>query len=544
MEVCKKYLMRTILSLLLFSFAFSGLAQTSPTSDNGGSIAGEICLTCTIENPAYARDGSTATFTQFELSAGISAYGEIAYSFPADLPSSSIINLIVAFPDLASDALGVYADIATYQKLEIDLIDAAGTVIFTYDAGNPSSVQVLESGSNLVKIELINSYSQIRTIGIRAGALLSPTGDVRLYEINYELSDFTFSSRNLGSGYYNGSSLVSVTVNENVEHPEKVTFSPATSTYDVNSSFTSFRYLLNANIESAYLYSTYDWSGATFSGAQKDVYFLFENANRATVGDILLLYESDLIGIELQYADGSTALLDKASPLLEANIAAIGSGRFTLKVNIPDQKRLQAVEVRFSPFASAGSELKLYAIYLQATASQILPVDFLGMDVELHQGVARVEWATAAEIDNDYYLLKQLDKNFREVAVWSIPGAGKTHQRQDYIHTATDLEPGVNYFVLHQYDFDGTNTYLSTKSVVAAEEAPLTIFPNPARGNIYLDGAPSGSSYRLFNMNGQLLKRDLVAGNNDISDLPAGVYYLQAAKPAISGGALRLIISP
>lgn len=57
-------------------------------------------------------------------------------------------------------------------------------------------------------------------------------------------------------------------------------------------------------------------------------------------------------------------------------------------------------------------------------------------------------------------------------------------------------------------------------------ETTLSVYPNPAKDKLFLDGFFVGDTYRIFNIDGSLVQMDLVSNCIDISNLNSGIYFL------------------
>jgi hypothetical protein len=94
-----------------------------------------------------------------------------------------------------------------------------------------------------------------------------------------------------------------------------------------------------------------------------------------------------------------------------------------------------------------------------------LPIDLMYLRATAVENNVQLDWATAQEINNDYFTIeKSADgKNFTEVA--TVNGKGNSKEVNKY--SAVDYAPyrGVTYYRLKQTDFDGKFTYSKTVAV-------------------------------------------------------------------------------
>jgi hypothetical protein len=97
----------------------------------------------------------------------------------------------------------------------------------------------------------------------------------------------------------------------------------------------------------------------------------------------------------------------------------------------------------------------------------------------------QLEWSTATEINNDYFVVERsLDALYFE-AVGRITGAGNSNKIQNY--KEEDMEPylGTSYYRIKQVDFNGKFAYSTTQMVNFEANNEISIFPNPS--TTYID---------------------------------------------------------
>ncbi|MEM6720581.1 MAG: LamG-like jellyroll fold domain-containing protein [Bacteroidota bacterium] len=72
------------------------------------------------------------------------------------------------------------------------------------------------------------------------------------------------------------------------------------------------------------------------------------------------------------------------------------------------------------------------------------------------------------------------------------------------------------------------NALLSTDTIEAAVEG-LSVYPNPSRDYVRINGLKTSEAYAIFNMVGAVVKRGIVANNQEITitDLKTGMYFLK-----------------
>lgn len=126
-----------------------------------------------------------------------------------------------------------------------------------------------------------------------------------------------------------------------------------------------------------------------------------------------------------------------------------------------------------------------------------LPIELLSFTAEAQGDMVKIQWVTAAEINNDFFTVErsQNGEHFETLAVFE--GAGSSSQTRSY--QTFDRMPlqGWSYYRLRQTDFNGRYTYSKSVSVYIGKPKPtVKIYPNPLSGSrlfIQIGDADSGS---------------------------------------------------
>ncbi|GEM_PF-2241072 len=177
---------------------------------------------------------------------------------------------------------------------------------------------------------------------------------------------------------------------------------------------------------------------------------------------------------------------------------------------------------------------------LGAVSEDALPVEMLYFQGIEDRGVVQLDWATATEINNDYFeIQRSQDGNDWEI-IGVVIGSGTTIEEQTY--DFTDFKPyvGDSYYRLRQVDFDGQYEYTEIILVqVALEPVSFNVYPNPVHDvfNVEIRGISANErpEYQLISLQGRLVTtghlqadqegrvNEQVSFNNG---LPAGIYIL------------------
>ncbi|MBK8312348.1 MAG: T9SS type A sorting domain-containing protein [Chitinophagaceae bacterium] len=152
-----------------------------------------------------------------------------------------------------------------------------------------------------------------------------------------------------------------------------------------------------------------------------------------------------------------------------------------------------------------------------------------------------LKWATATEIDNDYFIIERSSDGTNWETISQVPTQGNGSNLQYY--QGKDMTPlsGVNFYRLKQVDIDGKFVYSKTVMVDMRHnnEQTLMLMPNPVIGDgltlILSDiEATNNCKIVMYDMTGKITKTynwPLVKGTNNITingmqTLAKGVYQI------------------
>ncbi|MEP6749686.1 MAG: SBBP repeat-containing protein, partial [Bacteroidota bacterium] len=175
-------------------------------------------------------------------------------------------------------------------------------------------------------------------------------------------------------------------------------------------------------------------------------------------------------------------------------------------------------------------------IFLVKLASTALPVQLLNFSAIVHdKNMVDISWATATEINNNYFTVERSAdaRSFEQVAV--IKGATNSSLPLSYMTTDKTPLPGKSYYRLRQTDLDGKFTNSAIVQVeVPASSGAFTIYPNPVHNllQIQLPGfANTKIVWQVQDETGRVLLQQSGEANTlrqtiDVSALPNGMYHL------------------
>jgi hypothetical protein len=131
----------------------------------------------------------------------------------------------------------------------------------------------------------------------------------------------------------------------------------------------------------------------------------------------------------------------------------------------------------FSPF-SFGSK---------STGVNPLPVELLNFSATCHEQKVLLNWSTASETNNDYFIIEQSTDGVNWLPVIKVKGFGTTSQTHRYSYVTSSANNEIKYYKLSQVDVDGKKesfdiVYLNCPS----NSDRMLIYPNPAENELNL----------------------------------------------------------
>lgn len=190
--------------------------------------------------------------------------------------------------------------------------------------------------------------------------------------------------------------------------------------------------------------------------------------------------------------------------------------------------------IRTGSWSSAdgsGSQSEFYSPPTEFTGTA-LPVDLTHFTVTARDKTAHLTWATASEVDNDYFLVeKSLDgKSFD--AIGKVAGHGTTTREQQYNYEDHELYP-MNYYRLKQVDYDGAHEYSKVITLEKSICEDVHIINRTVRQSLQIDNGVTGQvTYTILDLNGRTLATGTLApalNNIDVSSVPSGLFIVSIA---------------
>lgn len=169
-------------------------------------------------------------------------------------------------------------------------------------------------------------------------------------------------------------------------------------------------------------------------------------------------------------------------------------------------------------FTNAGT-LPVHFISFQATASD-------------HQKTVDCRWATASEVNNNYFEVERSDNGVDFAVIGKVGGAGTTSQVRKYTFAdgcdACFATSATVFYRVKQTDYDGTYTYSGIVPVSFSHSGGVTgVYPNPFSDMLTIQEAQP-VDVRIYDLAGnKLADRQQHSGTLDLNYLVPGIYIIE-----------------
>lgn len=174
-----------------------------------------------------------------------------------------------------------------------------------------------------------------------------------------------------------------------------------------------------------------------------------------------------------------------------------------------------------------------FSLWTVGDGIEPLPVSLVQFDGTREGQRVELRWATLNEKNNSGFDIERSTdgRHFKRAAF--IRGHGTSTWRHDYAWKEDSKEAA--YYRLRQIDYDGKSTLSPTVFVPARAAGPVSLLPNPSRGQVFVNGEDlQNAQFELINLNGQqVLSRTITAGQAvELHEMPRGIYQYRVTTAA------------
>ncbi len=166
----------------------------------------------------------------------------------------------------------------------------------------------------------------------------------------------------------------------------------------------------------------------------------------------------------------------------------------------------------------------------------LLPIELSSFQGQARQNDILLSWTTKSEQNNSHMIVERSTDGQHFQAIGQVEGAGTSLTSKEYSFIDTHPSSGKNYYRLKQVDFDGAVDY-SEIIVIDFKNAAFSweVTPNIIEDQLSIRSTlpfERGEFFRIVSINGNILKtvqvqEEAFGQEVDISDLPAGFYFIQ-----------------
>ena len=189
-----------------------------------------------------------------------------------------------------------------------------------------------------------------------------------------------------------------------------------------------------------------------------------------------------------------------------------------------------AVEIHQANVTSSDISFDLQFIGVEPNP---LPVELIYFTASSGPTGVSLEWATASEENNDYFIVEHSVDGYQFKSIAKIEGHGNRKNLTHYRIVDHNPYPGLNYYRLKQVDYDGSVDYSDIVSIsIDSNYDIILLFPNPSSDFIriksWTDVSVCGVVIR--NLLGQVINVPVASGETgivlDVHLLPRGTYFV------------------
>jgi hypothetical protein len=160
-----------------------------------------------------------------------------------------------------------------------------------------------------------------------------------------------------------------------------------------------------------------------------------------------------------------------------------------------------------------------------------LPVNLTAFDLKKQDNGVLLNWRTASENNNDYFLLEKSVDGIAFETIKTVKSSGNSSTPSNYSYVDHSPKNGINYYRLSQIDLDGTKTELKVDAInfSISDKPDFTVYPNPAVSEVNIELHDKiYEKVELLNANGQIVLSSKITNTQavklDVSALAKGIY--------------------
>jgi hypothetical protein len=162
-----------------------------------------------------------------------------------------------------------------------------------------------------------------------------------------------------------------------------------------------------------------------------------------------------------------------------------------------------------------------------------LPLRFVSFTAQGENGRVVLTWETAAEINNDHFVVQRSDNTANWLEIDSVKGANNGGAVSSYVRYDEHPLEGMSYYRIEQIDIDGKASYSTIRAInLNAASAKLIVSPNPATTIITIHSTiDEPLRISILNSSGQVVAVPSITNGSartfTVSAMPPGIYFFR-----------------
>ncbi|MBK9794113.1 MAG: T9SS type A sorting domain-containing protein [Sphingobacteriales bacterium] len=174
-----------------------------------------------------------------------------------------------------------------------------------------------------------------------------------------------------------------------------------------------------------------------------------------------------------------------------------------------------------------------------AVCNTLLPIELLYFKTTCENNGELIYWATASELNNDYFDIEVStdSRNWEKIA--TINGSGNSNNVKEYSWKNNKPISGIKYYRIKQVDFNGkyTYSYIISSTCHFEDDSNFLVYVNQNNEEVIIYGNNGAEEdYTLFDNLGRVIIKGFIhdkISNINIQQLQKGVYILKLGNESI-----------
>lgn len=164
-------------------------------------------------------------------------------------------------------------------------------------------------------------------------------------------------------------------------------------------------------------------------------------------------------------------------------------------------------------------------VYWNTSNNSPVPLQLLSFTGKVSGENILLNWTTTNEVNTDYFVIERSTNGLSYSNDGTIRSMNTPSTMHNYQYQVKNAVNGINYFRLKMVDKDGEFTYSKVLAFRLNAVTKTKVYPTVTNAAINID-TYKDQKIMIYNANGQYVQ-NLLSGQNDISHLPSGVYFVK-----------------